>query len=313
MSIREASLVTACMNRERHLRENLARWLALPFIRELIIVDWSNARPLLELAAIDERIRILRVVDEARWVLSYSFNLGISQASNEIIVKCDADSAPSRAIEECEPSATEFYAGHWRTGKAAGKPSINGQCVFSRTQFAKVNGYSEFMRVYGRDDEDLYSRLISAGYARCEIPSAAFEFIDHSGDDRLANQLAKQTGAVSGSYVDRFLERSPAFFEMQNLYIGEALPWGTRYPRADYETIDSSSRTQVLRRRRDLEIPLPPSIALQAREFATRRAAQRLLNIPDDAFARVDASASRELIAKWLSGQPQLLSALGGV
>lgn len=310
MSIGESSLVTACMNRENHLHRSLARWLTLPFVRELIIVDWSNNRPLLDLAAIDNRIRVVRVVDEPGWILSYAFNLGISRASHEIVIKCDADSSPAEAIKECEPKPGAFYAGHWRTGKAVGKASINGQCVFLRRQFAEVNGYSELMRVYGRDDEDIYARLVSAGHARHEIPADAFDFIEHAADDRLANHARKGLNTLPGSYVDRFLERSPAFFEMQNLYISKVLPWGRRYARAQYESIDASSRTQVLRRRRELEIELPSSVALQARDYAIRRAARHLLNIPENEFNLLDANASRELIANWLSGQPQLLSAL---
>ena len=40
------SLVTACMNRDHHLRRTLPHWLALPGVDEVLIVDWSNPSPL---------------------------------------------------------------------------------------------------------------------------------------------------------------------------------------------------------------------------------------------------------------------------
>jgi hypothetical protein len=40
------SLVTACMNREHHLRRSLPHWLSLPGLDEIIIVDWSTSEPL---------------------------------------------------------------------------------------------------------------------------------------------------------------------------------------------------------------------------------------------------------------------------
>jgi glycosyltransferase involved in cell wall biosynthesis len=297
LSIQDATLVTACMNREGHLQRSLARWLELAFIREIIIVDWSNSRPLLDLPDVDVRIRVLRVVDEPRWVLSYAFNLGVSHASHEIVIKCDADAIPGCEIQNCEPGQSRFFAGNWRTGRAAGMASVNGQCIFLKEQFTRVNGYSEFFRFYGRDDEDFYERLINSGCARREIPPSAFEMIDHTSGDRLENQISIE----SDDSIDRFLASSPAFFEMQNSYIGKNLPWDSRYPRARYETIGSLPRARVLRRRVDLELAVPPVISGEARKFATRCVAKGLLKIPDDKFAGLEEDACRDLIAKWMS------------
>jgi N-terminal domain of galactosyltransferase len=290
------SLVTACMNREAHLRASLTRWLSLPFISEIIIVDWSNKTPLSDLAAIDDRIRVMRVVDEPCWMLPYAFNLGMSLASNEIIIKSDADSAPKTQIRNYEPNGDSFFAGNWQSGQVESKSAVNGQCVIGRAQFEKVNGYSELMRVYGHEDQDFYSRLAAAGYTRREIEPAMFDVIHHSDGERLANQ----TGIKRTNAVDAFLDNHVTFSEMQNFYIGKAMPWGPWFVRAQYETLDASPRTQILRRRRELEIKLPMPVAAEARKFATRYILKHMLNIPASVCERLEEAACRDLIEQCL-------------
>lgn len=74
------SLVTCAMNRTDNLLKALGSWLAHSQISEVIIVDWSSRVPVsqsLEDAGVDDpRIRVIRVEDEPRWILSYAFNVG---------------------------------------------------------------------------------------------------------------------------------------------------------------------------------------------------------------------------------------------
>jgi hypothetical protein len=301
MSTHSFSLVTACMNREAHLRENLGRWLALPFIGEVVVVDWSNDRPLIDLAQIDDRIRVVRVVGEPHWVLPYAYNLGIAQASNEMIIKSDADSAPKASIEGFKPTANCFFAGNWQSGQSDGKSAVNGQCIVSRTQFERVNGYSELMRVYGYDDQDFYARLSAAGYERREIDAATFDVAHHSDVDRLANQQ----GTGPSTSVEAFLKGNIAFFEMQNYFIARVMPWGPWFLRARYETLEEHPRAVIMRRRRDLEIVLPGPVAVEARIFATRFLLKNILNLPGPVCERLEESACRDLLGQWLSARPR--------
>jgi hypothetical protein len=289
------------MNREAHLRVSLTKWLALPFVAEIIIVDWSNKTPLTDLIAIDDRIRVIRVVDEARWILTYAFNLGISRASNERIIKADADSAPNAEIRHCEPNDHSFFAGNWQSGQAEGKSGVNGQCVFSRSQFEKINGYSELMRTYGYDDQDFYHRLVGAGYTRREIDPETFELIAHSDAERLANQ----TETRRSSPVDALLENHITFSEMQNYFIARVMPWGPWFVRAQYDTLDGSPSAQILRRRLDREIGLPGPVIVEARKFATRFMLKHMLNIPGSVCERLEEAACRDLIEQWLASRPK--------
>lgn len=300
MPLNKVSLVTACMNRDAHLRENLPRWLALPFVDEIVIVDWSNRTPLRNLVAVDDRIKVIRVDDEPRWVLSYAFNVGISAASNEVIIKSDADSAPRQEIQKYEPNPSAFFAGDWRQGRPVSKSSINGQCVISKAQFARINGYSELIRTWGREDWDFYDRLISAGYARHEIPPDVFDLIEHAHSERLANQLQ----SVDVKTLDDFLQQSPMFLELRNYRISKTMPWGPWFMRAQYETLDSVPRAQVLRRRKDLEITVPEPVVRDARQFATRALLKHLLGLPSNVCDRLDEEACRELLVQRLNDAP---------
>lgn len=291
------SLVTACMNRDAHLRRTLPEWLKLPDLAEVVVVDWTNATPLLGLTALDPRVRVVRVEAEPRWILSYAYNLGFAHATHEKIVKCDADCLPAPDIATLEPDAHGFFAGHWKTGQAAGKPSVNGQCVLLRSQIERVNGYSEFIRTYGRDDEDFYDRLQAASFARREITPAQLDFLHHTEEERVQNQFRPATPAD----IEARIARLPAFNEMRNAYLAVKLPWGPHQPRAAYDTLATGERHVVLRRRADQELVVPPALLDEARLYSLRYLVGRTLNLPRPTIDKLNADACLRLLAPRLA------------
>lgn len=297
------SLVTACMNRDHHLRRSLPHWLALPGIDEIVIVDWSNRTPLRDLAAIDPRVRVLRVENEARWVLSYAYNFGISRARGDIILKCDADCLPSAKAVAAVPGPAGFHAGHWRQGRQLGKACVNGQCLFTRAQFEAVNGYSELLRVYGRDDEDFYERLVGKGFARLDIPAAEFDFIDHSHEDRVANQGAPGTVLAGDGTesVEAFLHRQTPFHEMSNLVVSHFMPWGIWYPRARYIPLSFDGKSGGFRRDTLREIPLSDALLQQARGHGLVAVVTQLFKLPPAEAARLDHARCLQLLSRHLA------------
>ncbi len=292
------TLVTACMNRESHLRQSLALWGKLPDIGEILIVDWSNGRPLLDLCAEDPRIRVVRVEEEPRWILSYAYNLGVFRARHPHILKCDSDCQPDPEVLLCLPGERHFYAGFWKSGVPIGKPSVNGQCIFSRAQFEAVNGYSEFIRTYGRDDEDLYDRLIAAGFERREIAPNLFHFVDHTQEERISNQFDLRPNP---SFED-VLFRNPAYNEMHNLLLAKALPWSPACVRATYETLETGDRWERLRRNRSAELPIPEPVRLAARLFSMRSLVSQLFKIPMPATQDLDEPKCLALLRSRLTG-----------
>ena len=290
------SLVTACMNREPHLRASLQQWIKLPGITEFVIVDWSNREPLNDLLAVDPRVRIVRVEGEPRWVLSYAYNVGLGRATQPLILKCDADCQPTPAALEYTPDPGHFFAGYWQSGAACGKPSVNGQCLFSKAQFNAVNGYSEYIRTYGRDDEDFYDRLIAAGFARREIPPALFSFVEHSNAARVSNQFALKPHAA----LEDLVHCNTTYNEIRNYCIGKLLPWGPGCRRAEFSPMEAGDRWEVLRRNQAAELPVPPAVATAARLFALRYLTGQLLKISAANQQRLDEKSCLVLLAKHL-------------
>lgn len=286
------SLVTTCMNREHHLRRSLPHWLSLPGLDEIVIVDWSTREPLDDLLALDERIRLIRVEDEPKWVLTYPYNLGIREARGDIILKCDADCLPSAAVAELVPAPGHFYAGDWRTGVAVGKTCVNGQCVFTKAQWQEVNGYSELLRRYGHDDGDFYERLVAAGHARREILPPDLDFVPHDDAARLANHAAPAPDSV-----DAFLASHLQFHEAINLVIVGFMPWGKWFTQTPYSLVNDAPRRTVFRRDVSREIPLSEPLFNIAYAQALRVVAAKVCKLPPAAIARMDNRACRQQLA----------------
>ncbi len=290
------SLVTACMNREAHLRQSLPAWLKLPAVDEIVLVDWSTREPFDDLLALDSRIRIVRAVDEPRWILSYAYNLGIEQAAGDIIFKCDADCMPSPEVLKLVPLPGRFYAGDWRSGDSHGKTCVNGQCLFTREQWRQVNGYSELLRRYGHDDGDFYDRLATAGHVRTEIPPPLFDFVRHTDEDRIANSARPQTDRS----LESFLEHQLSYHETMNRLIAGMIPWGPWFPRAKFDLVTGSERLRAFRRDVSSEIPISMPMLQLARAQAIRGLALRFCKIPPALFNRMDETACLAQLARYV-------------
>ena len=293
------SLVTACMNREAHLRTSLPHWLSLPAISEIVIVDWSNATSLTHLAEVDPRIRVIRVEGEPKWILSYAYNIGVRSSRGEVILKCDADCLPSEKITRLIPTSTEFFAGNWRTGKPIGKPSVNGQCVFSRQQFEAVNGYSEFIRTYGRDDEDYYERLQTARFTRTEIAPSELSFIEHDQEARVVNQFAPRKSGT----IEELIQRDPVYNELRNMYFARSLPWSPSSKSAPYSKDSEGERWAILRRDKSSELEIPPQVDRDARLRALRTLAGNIVGLPPASSLKLTEEACVKLLANRLQAK----------
>jgi glycosyltransferase involved in cell wall biosynthesis len=282
------SLVTTCMNREKHLRQSVRMWVKLPSIDEILIVDWSTRESIDDLLDFDPRIRIVRAEGEPRWVQTYASNLGIAQARGDIILKCDADCMPTPAVMNLRPAAGRYYAGDWHSGAAAGKICVNGQCLFTRDQWQQVNGYSELIRHYAHDDTDFYDRMIACGQTRLEITPDLLTFLPHTDGDRVVNF---QTGQASYDTVESFLYSQLPYHEAINKLIAGLIPWGPWFQRAAFAPVGGDGRLLRVKRDTSLEIPLSESLQQLARAQAIRAITARVCKIPPPVFARMDDAA----------------------
>ena len=296
------SLVTACMNREAHLRESLPHWLGLPGITEIVVVDWSNAKPLRELTKLDPRVRVIRVEGEPRWILSYAYNLGVARSTGTIVLKSDADCLPQAAVTGLVSGPAHFFAGYWQSGSQVGKPSVNGQCLFARSQFDAINGYSEYIRTYGRDDEDFYARLTAAGFERREISPADLNFIDHSHEARMACKVDPAEMGVEG-----WLHRNVVFNEMHNACVARLLPWSRQCAAARFRTTAMDGAWEVVRRDPASELPVPREAAVAARLFALRYIVKQVQGPAASPAAQPDERACLEFLIQRFGAKPKLV------
>lgn len=215
------SLVTSCMNRNDNLVKAIPSWLACHQISEVVIVDWSSDVPVIESLSeseiSDPRIRVVRVDDQPRWILSYAFNIGFRAASFEKILKADADiNLSPDFFERNHLSKDEFIAGDWRVAEK-GQEFINGFFYISREDLLSVNGFNEYITTYGWDDDDIYQRLVDSGLQRRCVDVKTIFHLPHDDARRVREQLKSSCPLAELRSSTRFKIRA-------NRFVANAMP-----------------------------------------------------------------------------------------
>jgi len=159
---KDISLVVCCMDREENLTKTLPSWLDIPYIKQIIIVDYSSKIPLSEnniiksLVSSDKRVTLLRVEDEKVFNLGKAYNLAIDYCDYDTILKIDSD------YECIDSSWLDMYFGSSRLENVF----IHGDYhfAFELSGFFLVNQskylyFREDLNGYGYDEMDLYHRI----------------------------------------------------------------------------------------------------------------------------------------------------------
>lgn len=230
------SVVTCAMNRSDNLIRALASWLPCPAIDEVVIIDWSSAIPVADRLAqegiADPRIRVIRVEGEPRWILSYAFNLGFRAARHDRILKMDADILldPDFFARTALPEQG-FVAGNWRLAEAD-QGYVNGFFYAPRAALAAVGGFNEYIRSYGWDDDDLYTRLTEAGFTRHDVDPALIWHQPH--DDSARTGL--ETGSEQAVSALEELRADTLFLIRRNRFLANVLPvWTDDSPHLPFD------------------------------------------------------------------------------
>lgn len=216
------SLVTCCMNRNENMVKALPSWIENPSIDEIIIVDWSSREPVRQYLNdrnyTDSRIKVIRVDDQPKWILSYAFNLGFRLASYDTILKTDADILVNADFfEKNILSANDFIAGDWRIAKV-GQEHINGFFYISRENLMRVKGFNEYITTYGWDDDDIYNRFRDVGLTRRPVDTSTIYHIPHDDSLRTENQNDETVTALQE------LISKPIFKIRTNYFIASVMP-----------------------------------------------------------------------------------------
>lgn len=190
------SVVTCAMNRSENLLKALETWVVHPEISEIVIVDWSSDKlvsaSLQEAGITDDRIRIIRVEGEPRWILSYAFNVGFRVATCKQILKVDADIVLDPAFfQKNQLQPNHFIAGNWRTA-AKGQAYVNGFFLLHKSDLAVVGGFNEYIKTYGWDDDDIYERLVLSGVTRQDVDNETIHHLPHSDEERTGQKDADE-------------------------------------------------------------------------------------------------------------------------
>lgn len=266
------SLVSCCMNRESNLVKALDSWLACPEVSEIVIVDWSSARPVrdvLDQAGIgDPRIRVARVEGESRWILSFAFNTGFRLATCERILKVDADIVVSPGFfsrNKLKPG--HFIAGNWRIVEEE-QAYVNGFFLAWKADLAAVAGFNEYITTYGWDDDDLYDRLIGVGRIRQDISGNTIHHLPHSDAERLGDKVTDRSSALEE------LTHNPMHKIRQNRLLSYIMPvWDCSHTLLPLQVESVNGPDVTLRRCGPLPHPVPPHVQADVHFYAMQEMA----------------------------------------
>ena len=236
------SIVSACKNREQNLLKVIDSWLNTD-CSEIALVDWSCDTPLAqtlsENSINDSRIRIFRVNDEPRWILTHAYNVGLKRCHGDYILKLDNDHRITDNFFTHNNLSKEHDArlGSWRLAEDESQAYINGAFFISRKALADIGYFNEVITTYGWDDGYLYESLFSNGARIAHIDPKTIEHIEQEEATRTAQQsvsLEQELASAVGRKVTEFMNR-------RNMYLTALLPRQDKNAEhTSYKEVDTS-------------------------------------------------------------------------
>jgi hypothetical protein len=159
----------------------------------IIIVDWGSDEPLREALreVRDPRLCIVRTIGEHHWCNAKCHNLELRLASNAgLILRVDNDTLIRKDFFQAHPyDPAGFYAVNWRTvpKEVDDKRNLAGTLLIEPKYAWAANGYNERLIHYGKEDDDLYDRLVALGLRWYEMNLDTLEHIPHDDASRYGN------------------------------------------------------------------------------------------------------------------------------
>ena len=250
------SIVTCCMNRNDNLVKALLTWLALP-VDEIIIVDWSSSPTVSDSISDiqDDRIKVVRVEGEPKWILTYGFNVGLRFASYSKIYKFDADIQVSvDFLIKNSFSANTFVRGYWKEAFDRGEDTqmyVNGSFGCEKEALVGIGYYNELIRTYGWDDSDLYERLSSQqGLGTRYLNFHSVLHMEQKEEDRTIHQ-----NVITDSFLG--VVKTTEFNNERNKFIGRTTDYWNLHRLQDYNLESRNGNSWIYKRiSKDIEIPV---------------------------------------------------------
>lgn len=241
------SIVSCCMNRNDNLLKSLETWIKLP-VDEIVIVDWSSLPAVSETIknVNDNRIKIIRIENEARWILTYGFNVGLRFASYSKIYKLDADiQVNADFLEKNAFDSNSFVRGFWKSAYDNGDSSqvyVNGSFGANKKSLKEIGYYNEYIRTYGWDDSDLYERLAhQCGLKTQYLSYHSLRHLEQEEEERTINQ-----DVVTDDYLG--IIKATTFNNMRNKFIARLNDYWNLSRVQDYKLIENFNNLWVYQR-----------------------------------------------------------------
>lgn len=180
------------MDRNENLYNSLKSWLHHKNINEIVLVDWSSKEPIHDYISKNfktDKIKIFRVENINRWILTWAYNLGFQNCSFDKILKLDSDvSLSTDFLDTYKLDEKSFYRGCWKISRNENENHLNGQFYCHKKNLSKINYYNEKIVSYGWDDDDLYDRLNELKLNQFFIDPKDIFHIEHEDLERVVNQ-----------------------------------------------------------------------------------------------------------------------------
>lgn len=187
------SVVTVAHNRTPHLLACAKHLSAISLHEEHLILDLGSS-PAVERSQLpdDPRIRLISVVWQEGWWLTHSYNLAFSLACGDYILKLDADvlveqDFADELLVRMASSSSDLMCGRLTLQEWALPTEqfiTNGLFLCRRTSLEALRGFNPYLRGWGWDEIDLYSRFFMAGFPVSRLPERGVKAIDHGDDQR---------------------------------------------------------------------------------------------------------------------------------
>lgn len=207
------SIITTCKGRLHHLQQTLPLMLKQSD-STCIVVDYNCPQKSGDWVTQHyPQVKVVRVTDDEGWNISRARNFGAQAAETEWLLFTDADILMTADI--CSWLAPQLAKGKFfRGGIMPQKMDTWGTVACHRDDFAKIGGYDEVLRGWGKEDDDLYYRLRTAGCIQHFAPEALLNPIVHDDAERTLHSPYKNRW-VSHAISSLYLQMK---YDLTNLY-----------------------------------------------------------------------------------------------
>jgi glycosyltransferase involved in cell wall biosynthesis len=188
------SVVTVARNRTEHLLACAQHVASSSLHEEHLILDFGSSQPVdrSQLPG-DSRIRLVRVEWDQGWWLTHAYNLAFSLARGDFILKLDADVLlpdsflnalwKRQQLKDADLMCGRLTVQDWKLPST--HFGTNGLFFCRASCLRDLGGFNPYIRGWGWDEMDLYSRFFLAGYSVACLPEEEVCCFDHGDAERV--------------------------------------------------------------------------------------------------------------------------------